>query len=108
MMLAKLARYVLAIAFAHLSLVLCLLPATPALAQTPQSGSQPQPQQDEAGVEDNPTRVVFLSIRNEYRNLRNGAWNNRAIIRKDALALKGKPVVTRGLLLRADIPITTT
>jgi hypothetical protein len=90
-----------------------LVNPSPSLAQTTQSGSQtpgsqPQAQQDEAGVEDNPTRVVFLSIRNEYRNLRNGAWNNRAIIRKDALVLKGKPVVTRGLLLRADIPITTT
>jgi hypothetical protein len=80
----------------------------PAIAQVTQPGSQQPAQQPEAGVEDNPTRTVFLSIRNEYRNLRNGAWNNRAILRKDVLVLKGKPVINRGLLLRADIPITTT
>ena len=81
---------------------------TPQPTQTTQSGSQPPPQDPEAGVEDNPTQAVFLSVRNEYRNLRNGAWNNRVIIRKDALALKGNRLARRGFLLRADLPITTT
>ena len=80
---------------------------SPALAQTPQAGSQPQ--EPEAGVEDNPTRAVFFSVREEYRNLIDGAWNNRIVLRKDAVVLKGKrgggPT---GYLLRTDVPITTT
>jgi hypothetical protein len=96
----------------------CLAPVTPhsgaVNAQTTtqttqsQSQSQPQAQQPEAGVEDDPTRAVFFSVREEYRNLRNGAWNNRFILRKDVVVLKGRPVIKRGFLLRADLPITTT
>jgi hypothetical protein len=80
--------------------------SSPAIAQTTQSGSQAQ--QQEAGVEDNPTRAVFLSVRDEYRNLKDGAWNNRLILRKDALVLKGSRAARRGFLLRADLLITTT
>jgi hypothetical protein len=77
------------------------------VAQTPQSTSQPK--EPEAGVDDDPTRAVFFSIREEYRNLRGGAWNNRLVLRKDAVALRGKRLGGRGgFLLRTDIPITTT
>jgi hypothetical protein len=108
MMLARITRRSLAVAFAIVCGALFLPASNVALAQTNQSGSQPQPQQPEAGIEDNPTRAVFLSIRNEFRNLRNGAWNNRVILRKDVLVLKGKPIITRGILLRADVPVVTT
>lgn len=77
------------------------------LARTPQSGSQPQ--EPEAGVDDNPTRAVFFSVREEYRNLIDGAWSNRIVLRKDAIVLKGKRYGGRtGFLLRTDVPITTT
>lgn len=114
MLLDKIARRILVIAF-RIAYVALFFPSggpvlaqTPQPTQTPQSGSQPQPQDPKGGVEDNPTQAVFLSVRNEYRNLRNGAWNNRAIIRKDAVALKGNRLARRGFLLRADLPITTT
>ena len=107
MLLPKNTRRTLAIAFALASVVLFFLSPGAALAQNTQSGSQPQ--QADAGAEDNPTRAVFFGIRDEYRNLVNGTWNNRIIMRKDAIALKGKPGTSRtGFLLRTDIPITTT
>jgi len=69
----------------------------------------PSPAQAEAGVDDDPTRAVFFSVREEFRNLRGGAWNNRVVLRKDAVVLKGKHGGGRtGYLLRTDVPITTT
>ncbi len=39
----------------------------------------------------------------------NGSWNNRVVLRKDAVVLKGKRGGGRnGYLLRTDVPITTT
>jgi hypothetical protein len=97
----------LVIAF-EIALVVLFFPSSiPTLAQTPQSESQPE--QPEAGVDDDPTRAVFFSVREEYRNLINGAWNNRLVLRKDAVVLKGKRAAGRtGFLLRTDVPITTT
>jgi hypothetical protein len=95
------------VVFAIASMLLFLASSNPTLAQTPQPGSQPQ--QPEAGVDDNPTRAVFFSVREEYRNLTNGAWNNRLIFRKDKVVLKGDRFGGRsGFLLRTDIPLTTT
>ena len=107
MLLAKITRRITAMAFA-LACVLSIFPSSSAaLAQTPQSGSQPE--EPEAGIEDNPTRAVFFSVREEYRNLIDGAWNNRIVLRRDEVVLKGKrgggPT---GYLLRTDVPITTT
>ena len=97
----------LAIAFALAGVVLFFQSSSPSLAQTPQSGSQPK--QPEPGIEDDPTRPVFFSVREEYRNLFNGAWNNRIVLRKDAAVLKGHRLGGRaGFLLRTDVPITTT
>lgn len=77
------------------------------LAQSSQSGSQQV--EPEAAVDDNPTRAVFFSVREEYRNLTNGAWNNRLVFRKDKVVLKGERLGGRtGFLLRTDVPITTT
>lgn len=48
-------------------------------------------------------------MREEYRNLKDGAWNNRIILRRDKVVLKGKKLNGRtGFILRTDIPITTT
>jgi len=106
MLLEKLTRRISANAFALASVVLFFQCSTPALAQTPQSSPHPEP---EAGIDDNPTRAVFFSVRDEYRNLVNGAWNNRIILRKDAVVLRGKRGGGRnGYLLRTDVPIATT
>ena len=107
MVLAKITRRIPAIAFALACVVLFFSSSSATPAQTPQA--TPQPQEPEAGVEDDPTRAVFFSVREEFRNLRNGAWNNRLVLRKDTVVLKGKRGGGRtGYLLRTDVPITTT
>ncbi|MCM3901151.1 MAG: hypothetical protein ND866_05550 [Pyrinomonadaceae bacterium] len=107
MLLAKITRRISAIAFALAGVLLVFPFSSPTLAQAPQPASQPQ--QPEAGVDDNPTRAVFFSVREEYRNLKDGAWNNRLVLRKDTIVLKGKKAGGRtGYLLRTDVPITTT
>lgn len=106
MILAKIPQRILTIGFA-LVVVLCFGSASATRAQDPQTS--PSPQQPAAGADDDPTRAVFFSIREEHRNLRNGAWNNRLILRKDTVVLRGKRVGGRtGYLLRTDVPITTT
>ena len=109
MLLTKHPRRISTIAFALAGLMLFFPFSSPTLAQTPQSTPQPQQPEAEAGVEDNPTRAVFFSVREEYRNLRDGAWNNRIVLRKDAVVLRGKRAGGRnGYLLRTDVPVTTT
>jgi hypothetical protein len=96
------------IAFALAGVVMFFQYSSPTLAQTPSASPAPKPE-PEAGVDDNPTRAVFFSVREEYRNLVGGAWNNRLILRRDKVVLKGKSFGGRtGFLLRTDIPITTT
>ena len=105
--LAKITQRISAIVCALASVVLFFGCSNSTLAQTPQSGSEPE--QPEAGVDDDPTRAVFFSVREEYRNLINGAWNNRLVLRKDTVVLKGHRLGGRtGFLLRTDVPITTT
>lgn len=107
MLVAKMTRRISALAFVLACVLSTFLSSSTALAQTPQPGSQPQ--EPEPGVDDNPTRVVFFSVREEYRNLIDGAWNNRLVLRRDAAVLKGKHGGGRtGYLLRTDVPITTT
>jgi hypothetical protein len=107
MLLVKNIGRTLAIAFALAGVVLFFSSSSPSLAQTAQSASQPQ--EPEPGVDDDPTRAVFFSVREEYRNLLNGTWNNRIVLRKDAVVLKGRRVGGRaGFILRTDVPITTT
>jgi hypothetical protein len=76
--------------------LLLLYEATSAHAQQP------------VGAEEDPTRAVFLSIKEEYRNLTNGAWNNRIVLRKDVILLQGRRFARRGLLARSDLPLATT
>ena len=91
------------------SVVLFFQCSSLALAQTPSASPSPPPAEPEAGVDDNPTRAVFFSVREEYRNLAGSAWNNRLILRRDKVVLKGKRLGGRtGFILRTDIPITTT
>lgn len=67
-----------------------------------------QQQQTQDGADEDPTRAVFLSVREEYRNLANEAWNNRIVLRKDVALLRSWRLVPRGFLARADLPIATT
>ncbi len=107
MRLVKFTRMTSALAFLIAGGLWFSFSARPTLAQTTSSGSQAQ--QPEADVDDNPTRAVFFSVREEYRSLIGGAWNNRIVLRKDKVVLKGRRGAGRtGFLLRTDVPITTT
>ena len=106
MLLRKITRRVSAIALALAGVVLFFPYSSPAVAQTSQSGTQPA--EPGAGVDDNPTRAVFFSVREEYRSLIGGAWNNRIVLRRDKAVLKGKAGGRNGFILRTDVPITTT
>ena len=54
-------------------------------------------------------RAAFFSVREEYRNLTNGAWNNRLVLRKDKVVLRGSAMaVVLAICFRTDVPITTT
>src|SRR5215203_3218038 len=101
----QMVRRLIALALAGVTLFFASSSAT--MAQTDQPESQQV--EPEAAVDDNPTRAVFFSVREEYRNLANGAWNNRLIFRKDKVVLKGERLGGRtGFLLRTDVPLTTT
>lgn len=67
-----------------------------------------QSQQTSEGAEEDPTRVVFLSARNDYFNLKDGAWSNRLVLRKDVVLLQGRRFAPRGLLTRADFSFGAT
>jgi hypothetical protein len=60
------------------------------------------------GTEEDPTRAVFFSARDEHRDLAGGAWNNRLVLRKDVVLLRGRVFAPGGFLTRADLPIATT
>ncbi len=63
----------------------------------------------EIHLEEDPTKPVFFSVRNEYRDLRNGAWANTVLFRLDRLSftrLKNKGGA-KGLILRLDVPFNT-
>jgi hypothetical protein len=90
-----------------------LLMLTPGYArsqksQEPVPVATPQPA-PEVAVEEDPTKPVVFSIRNEYRNLKNNAWANTLIFRFDKATfrfLRNKGGA-KGLLLRFDIPFNT-
>jgi hypothetical protein len=98
-------RRISAIALAITSLLLPFAHSVPAFAQTTQTAAPPQKPE---GSDEDPTRAVFFSVREEYRNLKSGAWNNRLILRKDVAVLKGSRFARNGFLTRFDLPIATT
>lgn len=82
------------------------------LAQDPEPTPSPlasPAQAKQVQIEDDPTRPIIFSIRNEHRTLRNDAWANTTIIRFDHVTLKklGNKGGAKGLILRFDIPFNT-
>src|SRR5262245_37321694 len=64
----------------------------------------PSPQERDS-ADDNPTKIVLWSVRNEYFNLPGSdAWRNVILIRGDKAILRNKPKFPgrQGLLLRID------
>src|SRR4030095_13393232 len=68
----------------------------------PQTAPQPE-------VEEDPTKPVFFSIRNEYRDLRNGGWANTVLFRVDKLSFRNlrNKGGAKGVIFRFDFPLNT-
>lgn len=77
-------------------------------AQEPEISPSPAPE-PKVQVEDDPTKPILFSIRNEHRLLRNNAWANTTIFRIDQVTLKnvGNKGGAKGLILRFDVPLNT-
>lgn len=75
-------------------------------AATPTPQTSPSP---EVRAEEDPTKPILLSIRNEYRNLKNGAWANTVLFRIDKLSFRNfkNKGGAKGLIFRVDIPFNT-
>ena len=60
-------------------------------------------------AEEDPTKPILISIRDEYRNFRGGGWANTVIFRVDRLVLNrfGNRGGARGVILRFDLPFNT-
>jgi hypothetical protein len=87
-------------------LLLLLMPSTAYLQEAPLPLPTPKP---ETAAEEDPTKPILLSIRDEYRNFRGGGWANTVIFRIDRLVLKNFGIKdgSKGLLLRFDVPYNT-
>jgi hypothetical protein len=93
-----------------LAVLAFLLSATSIYAQETSGSPTPTPPPAPvAQVEDDPTKPIAFSIRNEHRFLRNDAWANTTIFRFDKVTLRnvGNKGGAKGLILRFDIPINT-
>lgn len=86
--------------------------ALPLIAQetnpSPDPSSSPSPAR-QVQIEDDPTKPIVFSLRNEHRFLQNNGWINTTIFRFDQLTLKnlGNKGGAKGLILRFDIPFNT-
>ncbi|MBC7900559.1 MAG: hypothetical protein H7070_10970 [Saprospiraceae bacterium] len=63
----------------------------------------------EIHVEDDPTKPILFSIRNEYRNLKGGAWADTLLLRVDKLSFRNvkNKGGAKGIIFRLDIPLNT-
>jgi hypothetical protein len=78
--------------------------------ENPNGQAEPTPQPQAAPEsEEDPTQPLVFSIRNEYRDLKNGGWANTVIFRTDKLSFRNfqNRGGAKGLLLRLDIPWNT-
>ena len=95
------------------AIILVLLHFTNALhikGQRTNTEPEPTPQSaPQIEVEEDPTKPILFSIRNEYRDLRNGAWANTVLFRVDRLSFRNltNRGGAKGLLFRVDIPFNT-
>jgi len=92
------------------SFLLLMALAASNFAQEPASQNEASRIPVPKGVEEeDPTKPVAFSIRDEYRNSKNGAWSNTAIFRIDRLVLKNFGIKggAKGLILRFDLPFNS-
>src|SRR5262245_10994253 len=89
------------------SLWLALVISAPAQSTPTPTAAPPPPAE---GEDSDPTRPVVWSLREEYYNLRNDAWANAFLIRRDKAFFDRKQWWTgrRGFLTRFDMPFVVT
>src|SRR4029077_17756738 len=92
--------------------IVVLILLTSGLYVTGQQSAQAEPTPQETPApsqaeEKDPTKPIVFSIRDEYRDLKNGAWANTAIFRADRLSFRNfqNRGGAKGLLLRIDVPL---
>jgi hypothetical protein len=90
------------IAFVLAALVLAARPLQAQKQQPP-----PAAEEEPLATEEDPTKAVFLSFREEYTNGIGDAWNTVTIVRSDRVFLKNSSQVggKLGWLTRADLPV---
>lgn len=73
---------------------------------SPSPAVQPTP---EILSEVDPTKPILFSVRNEYRDLKNGNWADTVLFRYDRFALRNLKIKGggKGFVLRVDVPINT-
>jgi hypothetical protein len=76
------------------------------IRQSAPSPTTAPPQSSAEGADSDPTRPVVWSLREEYYNLPQQAWNNAFLFRVDRAFLSNHPNVVgkRGILTRLDAP----
>lgn len=95
------------------SLVICISGfgiLTPAAAQTPSPSPTPAVQRSpEVLSEVDPTKPILFSVRNEYKDLKNGNWADTVLFRYDRFALRNLRIKGggKGFVLRVDVPLNT-
>ena len=73
-------------------------------AQTQTESNSPEPPDDT-----NPTKAVFMTLREEYFNLPGDSYRNAFLLRKDHIILERNSVLKpKGIILRWDVPLATT
>lgn len=83
--------------------IVATLVGLPLCAQTQTKNAEPEIVDDT-----NPTKPVFLSIRQEYYDLGSDRWTNILMLRSDKVILKkARSLRPKGIILRADLPITS-
>ena len=91
--------------FVIVRLLLCAGLAPGAAWGQAQSQTPPEAAEKKAGQDENPTKIVLWSLRNEYYNLPGEPWRNVLLVRGDRAVFRRNPWLRRrGLLLRIDIP----
>lgn len=89
--------------------LLWVFPAHMAGQQPPQTPPPTDAGVEEMAADTDPTKPVFFTLRDEYYDFRGPAWRNVLLLRADKLAWKDKtfPIRSKGVLLRADLPLVT-
>ncbi|MGE0639955.1 MAG: transporter [Thermoanaerobaculia bacterium] len=90
---------------ALLLLLFAMLPAHASLAIPPDE----EPPAVETAEQEDPTRAVFFSIRDEFIQVDSDTWVNALIVRSDRAILRERPdwLAKTGILTRFDLPIVT-